>query len=106
MKPLLLLHGAVGASIQLEHLAEQLKSHCKVFTLNFSGHGGRPHTEAPFSMELFSHNVLEFMEQNYLDKISILGYSMGGYVGMYLAKHYPEKIGKVITLGTKYHWDE
>jgi pimeloyl-ACP methyl ester carboxylesterase len=31
---------------------------------------------------------------------------MGGYVGLYLAKHQPEKIDKVITLATKFHWDE
>ena len=31
---------------------------------------------------------------------------MGGYVAMYLARHYPRKIDKVITLATKFKWDE
>lgn len=30
---------------------------------------------------------------------------MGGYVAMYLARHYPQRVGKVITLATKFHWD-
>ena len=31
---------------------------------------------------------------------------MGGYAAMYLAKQHPEKVNKLITLATKYHWDE
>ena len=31
---------------------------------------------------------------------------MGGYVALYLAKKYPDKVEKVITLATKFHWDE
>ena len=31
---------------------------------------------------------------------------MGGYVAMYLTKYHPQKINKVITLATKFHWDE
>ena len=31
---------------------------------------------------------------------------MGGYVALYLAKHHPERIHKIITLATKFKWDE
>ncbi|MCD6012565.1 MAG: alpha/beta hydrolase [Flavipsychrobacter sp.] len=106
MQPLLLLHGAIGASAQLKSLAEQLSSTFKIHTFDFAGHGGKEGTEAPFSMANFANEVLAFMEQEKLDKVSIFGYSMGGYVGMYLAKHYPDKVEKVVTLATKYHWDE
>ena len=34
----------------------------------------------------------------------LVGYSMGGYVALYLAKHHPEKINKVFTLATKFLW--
>ena len=62
--------------------------------------------EDPFSMELFAADVLSVMHEQQLDKISVFGYSMGGYVALYLAKHHPDKIDKIVTLGTKYHWDE
>jgi pimeloyl-ACP methyl ester carboxylesterase len=29
---------------------------------------------------------------------------MGGYVALWLAYHHPEKVGKVVTLGTKFDW--
>jgi pimeloyl-ACP methyl ester carboxylesterase len=104
MQQLLLLHGAIGASQQLMPLADQLSGQFKVHTLDFSGHGGKAMPDTPFSIELFADDVLQFMEKENLDKVSVFGYSMGGYVGMYLAKNYPEKIDKVITLATKYDW--
>jgi len=106
MQPLLLLHGAIGASRQLDTLAEQLSANYKVYTLDFSGHGNKPMPEEAYSIELFANDVLRFMKEKHLEKVSIFGYSMGGYVGMHLAKHHSAKISKVITLATKYNWDE
>lgn len=31
---------------------------------------------------------------------------MGGYVAMYLAKYHPERVNKIITLATKFNWNE
>jgi pimeloyl-ACP methyl ester carboxylesterase len=45
------------------------------------------------------------MEQKEIQKANIFGYSMGGYVAMYLAKHHPEKIAKVFTFATKFLWN-
>lgn len=73
--------------------------------LDFAGHGGKPVMGEPFSIELFADNVLRFMKEHGLDSTAIFGYSMGGYVGLYLAKHHPEKVSKVVTLATKFHWD-
>jgi pimeloyl-ACP methyl ester carboxylesterase len=106
MQPLLLLHGAIGAADQLEPLATALSHQYKVYAIDFSGHGNEAFADEPYSMKLFADDVLRFMEKNSIEKTSIFGYSMGGYVGMYLAKHHPEKIDKIVTLATKFHWDE
>ena len=45
------------------------------------------------------------MELEGLQQAAIFGYSMGGYVGMYLALHHPEKVSRLVTLATKYRWD-
>ena len=50
--------------------------------------------------------IIFCLEANSLSKVSIFGYSMGGYVAMYLAKYHPDKVNKIITLATKFHWDE
>lgn len=106
MQHLFLLHGAIGAKDQLQPLADALKDKYIVHTLNFSGHGGEAFPNEAFSMELFANDVLNYLQQNNIEQTNIFGYSMGGYVAMYLAKHHPQKINKHITLATKFHWDE
>lgn len=104
MKPnLLLLHGAIGSEDQLIPLKKHLSDSFNCYSLNFPGHGGRSF-EKSFSIATFADSVLRFMEKEKFDKIDIFGYSMGGYVALYLAKIRPEKVGKIMTLGTKFHW--
>ncbi|MFY0253271.1 alpha/beta fold hydrolase [Chitinophaga sp. 30R24] len=104
--PILFLHGTLGASSQFERLAEELSAYYDVHQLNFSGHGNMPFSEQGFSIQVFAAEVLSYLEQRQLDFIHIFGYSMGGYVALYLARHYPEKTGRIITLATKFNWNE
>ena len=103
---ILLLHGAIGAKDQLEPLADLLKEQQEVHSLNFNGHGGQPFSEKGFSIPVFAEEVKDWLEKHQLSSVNIFGYSMGGYVGMWLARQYPGLVRKIITLGTKYHWDE
>lgn len=100
---LILLHGALGSKHQFAQLEPLLSSHFNVFTFDFEGHGGRP-SQNPYSMDLFSQNVLDFMTENDILSSHLFGYSMGGYVALMLAKNNPEKVEKIMTLGTKFDW--
>ena len=106
MQQILLLHGAIGNADQLSRLQEELTDLLSVHRLNFSGHGGSPNAAESFSIKLFASEVIAFLDKKGINSISIFGYSMGGYVAMYLAKYHPERIHKIITLGTKFNWDE
>lgn len=106
MQHLLLLHGALGARDQFDPLVSSLDKNCRVHTLNFSGHGGQAFADRDFSIPLFADNVLDYLHKHDISRVNIFGYSMGGYVGIHLAKYSPEKVNKLITLATKYHWDE
>jgi len=101
-----MLHGAIGSSVQLEPLAEKLKNDFDIYLLNFTGHGGKPLPEDPFSIEMFADDVTYFIKKNKLEGINVYGYSMGGYVALYIARHYPEFINKIFTTATKFNWNE
>ncbi|HEY3249494.1 MAG TPA: alpha/beta hydrolase [Ignavibacteria bacterium] len=103
---LLLLHGALGASSQFAELEKSLTSDFDVHSINFSGHGGEAIPEEPFSIKLFAEDVLECIDALKIDVTDIFGYSMGGYVALFLAGHYPERTGKIMTVASKFHWDE
>ena len=104
--PLLILHGAIGASIQLKAVAESLSDYYTIHLPDLPGHGGSALAEEPFSIQLFATAVRSYIEEHQLQHLTIFGYSMGGYVAMYLAKDYPQFVDRIITLGTKFHWDE
>jgi pimeloyl-ACP methyl ester carboxylesterase len=106
MKDIILLHGAIGASKQLEPLANVLKEVYKVHLLNLPGHAGKPFPKQGFSMEGFAEALLEYLDEHEIQTVSIFGYSMGGYVAMIFAQNYPERVEKIITLATKFYWDE
>jgi pimeloyl-ACP methyl ester carboxylesterase len=106
MKPLLILHGATGASRQLKAVAAELSDRYDVHLFNFPGHGGDVLPDEPFSIAFFSAAVKNYITDNNLQELTIFGYSMGGYVALHLAKHHPELVMRIITLGTKFHWDE
>lgn len=104
MKNIILLHGAIGAADQLDSLASTLKEkNYNVYTLSFSGHGKIPF-QNQFGIEQFSGELESFIKSNNLNQPTIFGYSMGGYVALYLAHQQPNLLGNIITLGTKFEW--
>lgn len=106
MEPVLLLHGAIGSKEQLTTLEQTLANSFVVHSFSFSGHGGSPPIDEGFSIGLFASEVITFLDKKGIDCINIFGYSMGGYVALYLAKHHPQRIKKIVTLATKFTWHE
>ena len=101
---LLLLHGALGSKKQFSTLKERLNESFEVYAINFEGHGGTT-SQNEFSIQLFTKNVLDYLQSNSIDATTIFGYSMGGYVALATALKNPEKVKKIVTLGTKFQWD-
>ncbi len=106
MHEILLLHGALGSKEQFSRLESSLTGKFKTHSLSFSGHGRRPSHHHAFTIQSFAHEVLDWMNEHYIKKIDIFGYSMGGYVALWLARFYPERAGRIFTLGTKLKWNE
>lgn len=106
MQTLFLLHGALGAEEQLHPLKELLGKHFQVYTMGFSGHGGKPFA-AEFSIEQFAEELISAIEilPAHEKPVAVFGYSMGGYVATYAALLRPGLFEKIITLATKWHWD-
>jgi pimeloyl-ACP methyl ester carboxylesterase len=101
---LLLLHGALGSKSQFSSLIPLLEESFQIHTLDFEGHGSAPLKKRPFRMDHFAENVLDYLDQNSLHRVDIFGYSMGGHVGLYLAKKHRERVHRVFSLATKLLW--
>ena len=102
MKNLLLLHGALGDRTQLEPLEAALESRYRCHLVEFEGHG-RSIAQHPYSIARFVDNVRAFMTERRIERASVFGYSMGGYVALALAAE-SDAIESVATLATKLAW--
>lgn len=104
-KPLLILHGYLGMSDNWKTLAGQIASEgFQLHILDLRNHGRSFHSDE-FTYEAMVQDIVEYCEANNLDKVSILGHSMGGKVAMFFATTYPEKVDKLIVadIGPKYY---
>ena len=101
---LLLLHGALGSKSQFFSLIPLLEEIFHIHTLDFEGHGSSPLRHRAFRDEHFAENVLDYLNENSIQSVSVFGYSMGGHVGLYLARKHPERIHRIFTLATKFLW--
>lgn len=75
-----------------------------VFSMNFSGHSQRPF-EYEFGIAQFTNDVLHFLDKHHQQRVAIFGYSMGGYVALWFAHRHPDRVDRIVTLGTKFDWD-
>ncbi|MGZ5281558.1 MAG: alpha/beta fold hydrolase [Bacteroidia bacterium] len=98
---ILVLHGALGNKSQIG--IANLEGDFFIHTLDFPGHGNNS-LNGKFGIEAFADAVLNYLDENKIEKTDIFGYSMGGYVALYLALNQPERIEKIFTLGTKFLW--
>jgi len=106
MKPaLIILHGALGCKDQFTEWKNVLADNCDCHLLDFSGHGSRSGEEGIFSIGKFSKELTEYIQQHNLKQPNILGYSMGGYVGLYTALYHSELLGRIMTIATKLDWN-
>ena len=105
MSIILFIHGALGSKNQFEKIENSLDNKFETYSINLSGHGGNTFKNE-FNIENFSLEIIEWMDKSSLDKINIFGYSMGGYIGLWLMRYFPERIDKLFTYGTKLKWNK
>ncbi len=95
--PLLLLHG-LGASVATwrDNIAA-LAGKFRVYAIDLPGHGD---TDKPrdmdYKMETMSAFLLEFLRIQKLEKVSLIGNSAGGSLGLQFALDHPERIDKLV----------
>ncbi|GGK83069.1 alpha/beta fold hydrolase [Rufibacter glacialis] len=104
MEPLLLLHGALGAKDQFGPLLPLLSDNLPVLSVNLPGHGGAPCPTDTFHIEGFADFLLNWLEEQRLDRVQVFGYSLGGYVALQAARQQPQRFSRIFTLATKFDW--
>lgn len=77
-----------------------LAEHFRVVRFDHPGHGGSPSEPAPRTIADLGAGVLSLLDDASIDRVSYVGLSLGGMVGMWLAAHAPERIDRLALLCT------
>ncbi|MGO4904567.1 alpha/beta fold hydrolase [Flavobacterium sp. W20_MBD1_R3] len=103
-KPLLILHGFLGMSDNWKSIGTQFAANFQVHLLDLRNHGRSLHSDK-FSYEIMVQDVVAYCQFHNLEKINIIGHSMGGKTAMLLATMHPELVDKLIVadIGPKFY---
>lgn len=101
---LVLLHGANGSPDQLEALAVALRPCARVLMPALPGHGGRPVPER-LSVQGIAADMIALLDREHVERAFFVGYSLGGYAAVYLARHYPARTAGACAIATKFVFD-
>jgi len=104
--PLLLLHGYANAAMYFYRNLHGLNTHYPtIYALDMLGWGlsSRPKFETPDkSVESAEHFFVESLEQwrqqNNLNKLTLAGHSMGGYLSVAYCEKYPQNVDRLILI--------
>ena len=95
--PLIILHGLFGSLDNWATFGRTISEDFMTYLIDQRDHGKSPHTNA-FNYELLSHDLLHFMEENWIHHASVMGHSMGGKTAMKLALEHRDIVEKLIVV--------
>ncbi len=101
---MLFLHGALGTQSQFDSLLQKLGG-WECYTLNFLGHGGESIPDKGFSISKFAAQVIDWMDINGKSGLPVFGYSLGGYVALYIAANHIGYFSRIFTFGSMLDFD-
>ena len=96
--PVVLVHGLGSRAEDWANLMPQLKqAGFHVYAIDLLGYGrsSRP-VSASYSIPEEAQYVEDFLAQRGLEKVNLVGWSMGGWVSMRVALDQPERVGRLV----------
>jgi 3-oxoadipate enol-lactonase len=102
--PPLVLGGSLGTGLEMwRPQLPALAARHRVVRYDHRGHGGSPVPPGPYALDDLGRDVLRLLDRLGCSTVDYAGLSLGGMVGMWLAAHAPERIGRLALLCTAAH---
>ena len=98
--PLVLVHGYFGGAAHWRDQIAQLSNRFDVVAPNLAGFGGSAGLTAPDSIPGHARLVWELLDELGLERVHLLGHSMGGMVVQEMTAMAPERVSRLVLYGT------
>ena len=95
--PLLLIHGLFGSADNWRGIARQLSKTRQVISVDLRNHG-RSFQHPQQNYALMAADIAEVLDELAIDKVDLLGHSIGGKVAMQFAVDYDSRLDKLIVV--------
>src|SRR5438132_2839802 len=99
-RPLVLLHGGLGAIEMFGPNLTALAANHQVIAVDLQGHGRTADIDRPLSVEYMADDIAALIKYLKLDRPDVMGYSLGGGVAFFVALRHPELVGKLVLVST------
>jgi pimeloyl-ACP methyl ester carboxylesterase len=101
----LLLHGwTASADINFFPVYACLAESYRVIALDLRGHGRGMRSMEPFRLEDCADDAAAVLDQLEAGRAIVVGYSMGGPVGLLLARRHPDRVAALVMQATALEW--
>ncbi len=80
---------------------EILRQHVRVIAYDIRGHGGTSAGADEYTLSLFTHDLFHFMDSLQIEKATLCGLSMGGYIALYAVEQHPTRLSGLILCDTQ-----
>lgn len=96
----LLLHGLGSRGKDWQFQIDELKDCYRVVTVDFPGHGESEACHQPISMAFLAQKVHQVLRGLALEKVHVVGLSLGGMVAFQLAVDYPDSLSSMVIINS------
>ncbi|KUJ50482.1 alpha/beta fold hydrolase [Chryseobacterium sp. JAH] len=103
---LVLLHGFMENLSIWSDMETHLSKDFTLLKIDLPGHGKSDILEEVHTMELMAEEVKKVVDYEKLDKIHLLGHSMGGYTSLAFAEKFPENLKSLTLFFSTYFADD
>ena len=99
--PIVFIHG-VGLDHQMWNKQVDYFKEFSTLTYDLLGHGKTPCNKDKLSLRDFSNQLVELLEHLEIEKINLIGFSLGSLIALNFTSHFQKKVDKLILIGTTY----
>jgi pimeloyl-ACP methyl ester carboxylesterase len=104
-KPLVLLHGGLGALEMFGDVLPVLAAGRRVVAVDLQAHGRTADADRPLRFELMADDVAALIQHLGLGKADVMGYSLGGGVALQTALRHPAAVDRLVLVSTPFKRD-
>jgi len=98
--PVLLIHGIGDSSDTWDPVIEELAEHYTVIAPDLLGHGRSDRPRADYSIAAFACGMRDLISVLDLDRVTVVGHSLGGGIAMQFAYQFPERCERLALVCT------